>query len=407
VCYLARSLSLAVEGFVKDAARTKAPAEETVKILFDVREASRNITGIGTYVRNLAREILACQDPEVVCRCIPDTTVPPPGKGVPSVSQQMINFIRNVAWKQAYLPAMAYREKADLLVCMDPLGPLACPTPTALIIYDLIFFTSGAQSDAWTRYWRAMVPRCARRADLIFTLSQASKAEITGRLGIPPEKVVVFHTGVADHFHPLAGDDTEREKVRRGLGLPESYILTVGAHDPRRNVKALLAAYHGLRSKTGEERKLVVVGPKTAYFQEVLQTTRSLGLEEDVFFFDYVPNEELPAYYSLAELYVYPSSEEGFGLTPLEAMACGCPVITSRTSSLPEVVGEAALLVNPTDAGELEEAMGRLLSDPELRRSLIQRGAKRAEECSWRAGAEDIVRACVRRVERKTTARSN
>ena len=116
-------------------------------------------------------------------------------------------------------------------------------------------------------------------------------------------------------------------------------------------------------------------------------------------FLRYVPNEELPAYYSLADLYVYPSSEEGFGLTPLEAMACGCPVITSRTSSLPEVVGDAAILVNPTDAGELEGAMDRILSDPELRRSLIQKGAKRAEECSWRAGAEDIIRGCVRLVE--------
>ncbi len=373
-----------------------------MKILFYVREASRNITGIGTYVRNLAREILVYQDPEIVCKCIPESMEPPPGKGVPSLPLQVINFLRNVTWKQARLPAVARREEADVLVCMDPLGPLVCPTLTAVIIYDLIFLTTGAQSDAWTRYWRAMVPRCARKADLVFTLSQASKAEIVGQLGIPPEKIVVFHTGVSDHFHPLAGAAAEREKKRQSLGLPQSYVLSVGAHDPRRNLKTLLAAYRKLKSRAPVEQKLVVVGPKTPYFREVWQTTRSLGLEEDVLYPDYVPNEELPSYYGLADLYVYPSSEEGFGLTPLEAMACGCPVVTSRASSLPEVVGDAAVLVNPTDADELEEAMHRVLSDRDLRRSLIQKGSKRAKEFSWRAGAEDIIRACVRLVERNS-----
>ena len=371
-----------------------------MKILFDVREASRNVTGIGTYVRNLAREILVYQDPEIVCKCIPESMEPPPGKGVHSRPLQAINFLRNVTWKQARLPALARREKADVLVCMDPLAPLACPTLTALIIYDLIFLTTGAQSDAWTRYWKALVPRCARKADLVFTLSQASKAEIVGQLGIPPEKIVVFHTGVSDHFRPLAGAAAEREKTRQSLGLPQSYVLSVGAHDPRRNMKTLLAAYQKLKSGGPVEQKLVVVGPKTAYYQEVRETTRSFGLEEDVLYLDYVPNEELPSYYGLADLYVYPSSEEGFGLTPLEAMACGCPVVTSRASSLPEVVGDAAVLVNPTDADELAGAMGRVLSDLELRDSLIEKGAKRAGEFSWKAGVEDIVRACVRLVER-------
>jgi glycosyltransferase involved in cell wall biosynthesis len=370
-----------------------------MKILFDAREASRNLTGIGTYVRNLAREVLVYEDPGVICRCVPETLEPPSGKDVPSLPNQVVNFLRNVTWKQAWLPALTRREKADVLVCMDPIVPLVCPTLTALIIYDLIFLAGEAQSEAWTRYWRAMVPRCARKADLIFTLSQTSKAKIVSQLGIPAEKIVVFHTGVSHHFRPLTGSASEREKIRQELGLPPSYILSVGAHDPRRNMKTLLAAYGALKARGRTEQKLVVVGPRTAYFQEVLETTRSLGLDEDVLYLDYVPNEELPAYYGLADLYVYPSSEEGFGLTPLEAMACECPVVTSRASSLPEVVGDAAVLVNPTDAEDLAEALGRVLSDRDLRRSLIEKGSERAGEFSWRAGVEDIVEACVQLVE--------
>ena len=383
-----------------------------MKILFDAREGSRNTTGIGRYVRNLAREIRAYGDPQLVCTFVPERIETPSGQGVRSVPVQLINFFRNVAWKQAYLPARARIEKADILVCMDPVGPLACPTRKAVIIYDLIFLSSGAQSDAWTRYWRAMVPRSARGADLIFTISQASKAEITKRLGVPEEKIVVIRAGLAGHFHPLRETRAEQEEARRRLGLPKAYLLTVGAHDPRRNLKTLLAAYRRLSAKGPPEQKLVVVGQRTPYFEEVRETTRALGLEGSVLFLDYLSNEDLCRAYGLADLYVYPSSEEGFGLTPLEAMACGCPVVTSRVSSLPEVVGDDAVLVDPADPEELAGAMERVLSDRDLRESLIRKGLERAKGFSWRAGAEDIVNACLRLagdrpIPSKTTPRSD
>lgn len=383
-----------------------------MKILFDAREGSRNTTGIGRYVRNLAREIRAYGDPQIACTFLPERIEAPSGRAVRSLPGQLINFFRNVTWKQVYLPARARIEKADLLVCMDPIGPLICPTRTAVIIYDLIFLSSRAQSDAWTRYWRAMVPRSARRADLVFTISRASKLEITKRLGVPEEKIIVIRAGLAEHFHPLSETPAEQAEARRRLGLPEAYLLTVGAHDPRRNLKTLLAAYRNLASKGSPAPKLVVVGQRTPYSQQVRETTRALGLEGSVLFLDYLSNEDLRRAYGLADLYVYPSSEEGFGLTPLEAMACGCPVVTSRVSSLPEVVGDAALLVNPTDAGELAGAMDRVRSDRELRKSLIRKGLERAKGFSWRAGAEDVVNACQRLVgERaippKTTPRSD
>lgn len=379
-----------------------------MKILFDVREANRNHTGIGTYVRNLAREAMVYDDPNVVCRCVPAAVEPPPPVNrAPSLALQAFNFLRNVTWKQACLPALAYKEKADVLVCMDPISPLASPTRTALMIYDLIFLTAGAQRDAWTRYWRAMVPRCARKADMIFTLSQASKSKITELLGIPGEKIVVVRSGVASHFGPWRGSEQEAGRIRKRLGLPETFLLSVGAHDVRRNVKTLLVAYERMKRTGFFPCRLVIIGQKTPFFEEIWQTTRSLGLEKDVLFLDYVTNEELSFCYAHASLYLYPSSEEGFGYTPLEAMACGCPVITSRASSLPEVVGDAALLVNPTDPDALVRAIEQVLLDPDLRKGLIEKGFERVKMFSWRRGVQDIIRACVRLAGRNSGKAGN
>ncbi len=372
-----------------------------MKILFDTREETRNITGIGTYVRNLARELRSLRHPGAVCRCIPEAPGAPKAKdNIRSFAVQLVNFARNVAWKQAVLPLRALREKADLLVCMDPIAPLASPVPTGVLIYDLIFLEGKAQTDAWTRYWRFMVPRCARRASVVFTLSRASRDRIVEALGVEPERVVVFRTGVAGHFRPLGLSAQEARRLRLELGLPEAFLLTVGAHDPRRNLKTLLRAYGRLKEEGRFHHKLVVIGPKTPFFREIEEETRSRGLGRDVLYLDYVPNERLGAYYNLADVYVYPSLEEGFGLTPLEAMACGCPVVTSCVSSLPEVVGDAAITVDPASEEELAGALARVLSSEALRADLVRRGLERAARWTWRAGAEDIVSACVDRFGR-------
>ena len=328
-----------------------------MRILFDTREQTRNITGIGTYVKSLASELRSFRLPEVECFCVPKNPRVPPAGAVRPLPMQWVNFVRNIAWKQVFLPIIAQRMRTDVLVCMDPVGPLFSPVPSALIIYDLIFLSGKTQTDAWTRYWRFLVPRCAKKADLIFTPSQATKTKILQLLGVPEQNVVVFRTGVANHFRPAKMTVDEAARKRRELGLPASFLLTVGAHDPRRNIKGVLHALHRLKRKGALSSKLVVIGPKTPYFMEIYQATHALGLGQDVFYLDFIPNEELHVYYALADLYLYPSLEEGFGLTPLEAMACGCPVVTSRTSSLPEVVGEAALLVDPQDPEELARAL--------------------------------------------------
>jgi len=365
-----------------------------MKILFDCREETRNITGIGTYVRNLAREIRARREPAPQCICVPERRGVPPPDRVRTRAEQAANFAKNLFWKQVYLPYRVVREGADVLVCMDPIAPLTHPGKMALIIYDLIFLTGTAQTDAWTRYWRLMVPPSARRADLVFTLSMAACNEIVGKLGIARDKIRVLRTGVAEHFRPMQWTPEEKESVRRELGLPSSFVLTVGAHDARRNVKRLISAVNDLRSRRPVVHKLVVIGPKTPFFAEVWRHTQDLGLTDKVVCLDYVPNEQLYLYYNLADLYVYPSLEEGFGLTPLEAMACGCPVITSNVSSLPEVVGDAAVLIDPTSTGSLSLGLERMLFDPGERQERIRQGIERARQFSWKRGVDDLLMGC-------------
>ena len=365
-----------------------------MKILFDCREETRNTTGIGTYVRNLAREIRTRQERAPECVCVPERPVLPPTARMRSRGEQFAHFLKNLYWKQVYLPARAMRERADLLLCMDPIAPLAHPGKLAIIIYDLIFLTGTAQTDAWTRYWRLMVPLSARRADGIFTFSKATRQEIIRTLGVDGNRISLIRTGVAGHFRQIKWSQEEQERVREKLRLPPSFILTIGAHDPRRNVKRLLDAFGDLASRRTIPHTLVLIGPKTPFFAEVWRHTQNLGLTEKVLYLDYVPNEQLSLYYNLADVYVYPSLEEGFGLTPLEAMACGCPVITSDTSSLPEVVGDAALLIDPTSTESLTIAMERVLLDAQEREELIRRGSERATHFSWKLGVQDLLNGC-------------
>ncbi len=369
-----------------------------MKILFDAREQTRNITGIGTYVRSLTREIKAMHKAGIECRCLPEDADPPKQGGARSRKTQVANLVRNLSWKQVALPLLAKREKADVLVCMDPIGPLMSPVPTALIVYDLIFMTTEAQTGAWTRYWRVLVPRCARRADWIFTPSRETKRKIMDILEVPEEKIVLFRSGVGAHFRPLGLSPEAAERKRREMGLPGSYFLTVGAHDARRNLITLLDAFRLLKQRGAFPHKLLIIGPRTPHSREIVQHVNDLGLHRDVLLMDALSNEELPPYYGLADLYLYPSLEEGFGLTPLEAMACGCPVITSQVSSLPEVVGKAAMLVDPRDPKALAGSIEQVLSDEALRKNLVQMGIERAKGFSWHAGAEEIVKSCVERV---------
>jgi glycosyltransferase involved in cell wall biosynthesis len=204
---------------------------------------------------------------------------------------------------------------------------------------------------------------------------------------------VVTPEGVSALFVPVR-DPARLQAVRQRYGIARDYILSVGSLQPRKNLVRLIHAYVNLRRRDDDvDHQLVIVGKKGWLYQDIFRAARESPFVEDIIFTGYVPEEDLPALYSGATVFVYPSIFEGFGLPVLEAMACGVPVITSNSSSLPEVVGEAAILVNPYDERAIEVALRQVVWNAELRRELSERGLRRAQQFSWRRTAELTVRA--------------
>jgi glycosyltransferase involved in cell wall biosynthesis len=233
-----------------------------------------------------------------------------------------------------------------------------------------------------------MMPRFLRAADAVIAVSEHTKADAIRTYGMREEKISVIYEGVADRFRRTSPDATAA--VRRKYSLPDRFILSVGTIEPRKNLSALLEAYHVLRNEYPEYR-LVLVGKKGWLYADFFRRIDELGLGDKIVFPGFVPDEDLPAMYSAADLFVFPSLYEGFGLPVLEALACGAAVVASNASSVPEVAGDAALLVDPNDGEALVREMRAVLNNAKLRQDLQARGPKQAAKFSWRKAAEETL----------------
>jgi glycosyltransferase involved in cell wall biosynthesis len=231
--------------------------------------------------------------------------------------------------------------------------------------------------------------RTARKADHVITCSEYTRADIIDTYKLAPEKVTAIHLAAASRFAPAAGDDIAR--IRDRYGLPSEFILAVGSIQPRKNLQRLIDAYRLLNQRI-KAPPLVLVGKKAWLYKDSIAAVERSGCGEKIRLTGFVPDEDLPAIYSAATVFVYPSFFEGFGLPPLEAMQCGTPVITGNRTSLPEIVGSAGVLVDPYDSQALADAIERLLSDRELRTKLTQRGLERSKMFSWEQTARDTLK---------------
>jgi glycosyltransferase involved in cell wall biosynthesis len=283
------------------------------------------------------------------------------------------------------LSAELRRRPVDLLHVQYTAPPLA-PCPVVATIHDLSFEHIPETFKLRSRVQlRLTVRATARRAAHVIAPSEYTRRDLIETYGLDPARVTAIPLAVAPHFRPVevAG---ELARVRARYGIAGKYVLAVGSTQPRKNLARLVRAYSALRRGRGRSNlpQLVLVGKQAWLYGDTLKAIEEEGLGQDVLLTGYVSEDDLPALYAGALLFAYPSYYEGFGLPPLEAMSCGAPVLTGDRTSLPEVVGDAGLTVDPFDTDAIASALARLIDDDALRAHLRERGLERARSFDWR-----------------------
>ncbi len=288
-----------------------------------------------------------------------------------------------ILWEQFILPIQCRRHKIDLLHSPGYVSPITLPCPSVVSILDMnYFFFPQDWSKLALLSLKILVPLSARSSREIIALSQSSKRDVVKALKIPEDRINVTYMGVDKIFHP---HHTRPEilKIKNRMGIKGNFILSVANSHPHKNLRRLLQAYHILRKDRGITHQLLLAGNPGRDHLELMRTVRKLGIDQEVIFTGYLPGHQMPLVYQAADLFVFPSLYEGFGLPILESMACGTPVVSSNAASLPEVVGKAGILVDPYDIDEMAEAMYRVLSDKSVAEELTKRGLEQSKKFSW------------------------
>ena len=297
--------------------------------------------------------------------------------------------ILNILWHSFILPLQLVKDRINVLhLPWHSAALLIKIRPVVLTIHDLTEYRLSTHYSRSRRLYRKiMLPISSRLADRIIAVSEYTKSDIVRFLRVSSSKIDVVSNAPSSRFKPLSV--TEYKSVLKNkYGIAEPFILYVGQiQHPNKNLVRLLRAFCKIGSDFGVHHKLVLCGKKHPSADIVYRTVNELHLKKDVIFTGYVPDEDLPYFYNNADLFVYPSLFEGFGIPPLEALSCGTPVIASNTSSLPEVIGNAGILVNPYDVDEIASSMIKVLRDETLQDKMRQKGLKQAEKFSWRKTA--------------------
>lgn len=289
---------------------------------------------------------------------------------------------RRLAWEQMGLPTLVRQHRLDLLHNLHYTMPLFLPCPNVVTFHDMTFFLYPQLHTLSKRiFFRYMIHYSAKRASALVADSESTRQDAIRLLRLAPGRITTAPLGVTPDYHPVR-DLARQEAVRQKYHLPERFILNVGLVEPRKNLPALLWAFAQISGRFPSE-KLVLVGRKGWMVDQVFRLVDSLALLDRVCFTGYVDGNDLPVIYSMADVFVYPTFYEGFGLPVLEAMACGAPVITSNTSSLPEIAGDAGVLLPPEDEEGLAAALERLLLNEDERQARSLRGLALASAFTW------------------------
>jgi len=302
-------------------------------------------------------------------------------------------------WEQVALPNAAKKYGCDLLHCTSNTAPVFNSIPLVITLHDIIYLESWSLfRNGFTMYQRfgniyrrLMVPPALKKSRKIITVSEFEKDRIRNFFGWPDDgHLVAVYNGVNEYFKPIY-NDTALLEVKKKYHLPDNYFFFLGNTDPKKNTKNVLAAYADYIKKNGPTHKLVMLDYEHEALTRLLNEINAPELINQIHLTGYVVNTDLPAIYNQCDLFLYPSLRESFGIPMLEAMACGIPVITSNTSSMPEVSGGAALLIDPYNPAEITDAIEKLLSDQKLRLKYREAGFKQAAKFSWQLMAQKVL----------------
>jgi glycosyltransferase involved in cell wall biosynthesis len=340
--------------------------------------------GIGTYVRNLLRylsRIDRTTEYVLLCRSEDCGVEEDLGDNFRSVVEDSPAYSLK---EQVTVPIALRREGVDLFHAPHYVLPPLTPCKSVVTIHDCIHlrFPQYLPNRLGYAYARSSLWTAAHRSDRVLTVSEASKRDILRYFRVPPSKIEVIYNAIDERFEHTPPED-EVARVRERYQLNDPFVLYAGNIKPHKNLERLIESFHTLRRGGFENVKLLIIGDEISKYATLRRAVHKYKLHKHVRFFGFVPDQTLAALYRLAAVFVFPSLYEGFGLPPLEAMASGTPVITSNVSSLPEVVGDAAILIDPYEPDAIADAMRRVLTDPALRASLRERGLARVRQFSW------------------------
>lgn len=372
-----------------------------MKIGIDARFAVHDRRGMGTHVLNLIANLAALDDVNKYILYIDQKDkdgVLPRRKNFQAKLLQPSNYL---LWEQLLLPISAMKDKIDVLHCTGNTAPLFLINKTKLLmtIHDVMYLKEYSvvpkspilYQRMGRLYRKLIVPRAVKHASRVITVSNYSATDVKNSIPVLYDhEIAVTYNATNEVFRVSA--DINVDKVLKKLSIQDGYILTVGGTDPRKNTEFTIVNYLKLKKEGKITEKLLIVGVanwRQSHFYALVNEAHCAG---DVLFMDFITEDELAALYHGARAVLYLSLYEGFGLPPLEAMTCGVPVITSNSTSMPEIVGDAALMIDPADEKAFEFALIGLLNDENLRKDLIKRGLERAKIFSWKKTAEETLK---------------
>lgn len=365
-----------------------------MKIGIDGRAASwYRGTGIGTYTYQLLKNLEEVDPSNEYYLFWPGDDYDFLKRG-PMVKVEEVGPKKDLFWEEVHIPTRLSEEGVEIYhVPQNGIGLPKRKTGKYIVtVHDLIPYTMPETvGKGYLRIFLEQMPRIVEQADMIITVSEYSKRDVVRYFNIPPEKVVVTHLAPEDFYRPLPS--AEVNQLLTKYQLQPGYILYVGGFSQRKNIPAIVRAFAKIKNEISERYRIVIAGSPGRATDEVKEIASSLGVEDRVDFPGFIPVEEMAHLYNGAKLFVYPSYYEGFGLPPLEAMACGVPVITSNVTSIPEVVADGARMVAPDDIDGLALEMLELLTDEEAWLDQQRRGFARVAQFDWRKTAAQTLQA--------------